>query len=232
MREKWILVGCVVCFILAGCASGSHFGVPNQTWWTPPDFEQTEVAIASAEKSAGAKYCPEKITKAKALGKEAAETYWKCNSNQALALLADARKEAKDAESCQPPKAAAPAAPAAAAPAPAKQAISFHSVYFGSNQSSLTPEAKAELDRAAKIMQDNPGVVVELQGNADSVGSVAYNKALAEKRAKAVSDYLKSKGINPNRLKTLSLGKSKPTASNATEAGRSQNRRVDLVIVK
>ena len=149
-----------------------------------------------------------------------------------MALLADARKEAKDAESCQPPKAAAPAAPAAAAPAPAKQAISFHPVYFGSNQSSLTPEAKAELDRAAKIMQDNPGVVVELQGNTDSVGSDAYNKALAEKRANAVSDYLKSKGINPNRLKTLSLGKSKPTASNATEAGRSQNRRVDLVIVK
>ena len=232
MREKWILVGCVVCFILAGCASGSHFGVPNQTCWTPPDFEQTEAAIASAEKSAGAKYCPEKITKAKALGKQAAETYWQCNSNQALALLADARKEAKDAESCQPPKAAAPAAPAAAAPAPAKQAISFHSVYFGSNQSSLTPEAKAELDRAAKIMQDNPGVVVELQGNTDSTGSPAYNQALAEKRAKAVSDYLKSKGINPNRLKTLSLGKSKPTASNATEAGRSQNRRVDLVIVK
>jgi len=232
MKGKWVLVGCVVCFILAGCATGSHFGVPDQTCWTPPEFGQTEAAIATAEKSAGAKYCPEKITKAKALGKQAAETYWKCNTNEAMALLADARKEAKDAESCQPPKAAAPAAPAAAAPAPAKQAISFHSVYFGSNQSSLTPEAKAELDRAAKIMQDNPGVVVELQGNTDSVGSVAYNMALAEKRANAVSDYLKSKGINPNRLKTLSLGKSKPTASNATEAGRSQNRRVDLVIVK
>ena len=83
-----------------------------------------------------------------------------------------------------------------------------------------------------KILQDNPDAVIELQGSTDSVGSDAYNKALGERRAKAVFDYLKSKGINPNRLKTVSLGESKPVASNATDAGRAQNRRVDLVIVK
>ena len=81
-------------------------------------------------------------------------------------------------------------------------------------------------------MQDNPDAVIELQGNTDSVGSDAYNKALGERRAKAVFDYLKSKGINPNRLKMVSFGESKPVASNATDAGRAQNRRVDLVVVK
>ena len=74
--------------------------------------------------------------------------------------------------------------------------------------------------------------VLELQGSTDSVGSDAYNQALGERRAKAVFDYLKSKGINPNRLKMVSFGESKPVASNATDAGRAQNRRVDLVIVK
>jgi outer membrane protein OmpA-like peptidoglycan-associated protein len=232
MRKELILLGCVLCFVMVGCAPATHFGVPNRATWAPVEFDQTEAAIANAQKSEGAKYCPEKITKANELGKKAAEIYWACNTIEAMALLAQARDLAKEAESCKPAAKVTPPAPAAPAPSPARQPISFHSVYFGSDKSSLTAEARAELDRAAKIMQDNPDVVVELQGSTDSRASDAYNKALAEKRAKAVSDYLKSKGINPNRLKTLSLGESKPVASNATAAGRGQNRRVDLVIVK
>ena len=91
---------------------------------------------------------------------------------------------------------------------------------------------KAELDRAAKIMQDDPDVVLELQGNTDSVGTDAYNKALGERRAAAVFDYLESKGVSPNRLKKVSFGEGKPIASNMTAAGRAQNRRVDIVILK
>jgi len=81
-------------------------------------------------------------------------------------------------------------------------------------------------------MKDNPGVVLELQGNTDSVGSDAYNMALGKRRADAVFNYLKSKGIEASRLKEASFGEGKPVASNATDAGRAQNRRVDLVIVK
>ncbi|MFH1125280.1 MAG: OmpA family protein [Pseudomonadota bacterium] len=105
-------------------------------------------------------------------------------------------------------------------------------MHFDFDKSNLKPEAKAKLDRAAKIMQDNSEVVIELQGNTDSVGTDAYNKALGKRRADAVFDYLKSKGINPNRLKEVSFGESKPVASNATDAGRAQNRRVELVILK
>ena len=234
MRGKLILLGCVVCFIMVGCAPTTHFGVPNRATWAPGEFDQTEAAIASAERSEGAKYCPEKIAKAKELGKKAAETYWRCNTNEAMALLAEARNLAKEAESCRAPARVtpAPAAPPAPAPPPAKQPISFHSGHFEFDKSTLTPETKAELDRAAKILQDNPDAMLELQGNTDSVGTDAYNKALGERRAKAVFDYLKSKGINPNRLKMVSFGESKPVATNATDAGRAQNRRVDLVIVK
>ena len=103
---------------------------------------------------------------------------------------------------------------------------------FGFDKSDLTPETKAELDRVAKIMQDSPDVVLELQGNTDSVGTDAYNQKLGNRRAKAVFDYLKAKGVNPNRLKEVSFGEGKPVATNATDAGRAQNRRVDLVILK
>lgn len=240
MKEKLILLvlGCAVLFIMAGCAPTSHFGVPNQTITTPAAFGETEAAIASAERSQGAKYCPEKIARAKELGKKAAETHWACRSAEAMVLLAEARKLAKEAESCQPPATVTPTPPpsppppSAPPPPPARQPISFHSIHFDFDKSNLKPEAKVELDRAVNIIQNNPGVVIQLQGNTDSVGTPAYNQALGNRRAKAVFNYLKSKGINPNLLNEVSFGETKPVATNATDAGRAQNRRVDFVILK
>jgi len=242
MRWKLILAGCLLFFVMAGCAPTSHFGVRDEAAMVPAEFGQTEAVIASAERSEGSKYCPEKIARAKVLGNDAAKIYWACRTKEAMALLAEARKLAKEAESCQPPARVTPPAPAPAptpapqpAPppaAPARQPVSFHSVYFDFDKSNLKPEARAELDRAAKTMQENPDVVLELQGNTDYVGTDVYNKALGDRRARAVFDYLKSKGINPNRLREVSFGESKPVATNATDAGRAQNRRVDLVILK
>lgn len=238
MRTKLIWVVCGVFLVMVGCATKSHFGVPDKSLVPPCDFDQTEAAIASAEKSPAAKYCPDKIALAKQKGKRAAEVYWACHTNEAMGLLAEARKLAKDAESCQAPAKAtpppAPAAPAPAAPPAAvvRQPISFHSVYFDFDKSNLKPKAKAELDRAAKIMLDHPDVVLELQGNTDAIGTDAYNKSLGERRAKAVFSYLKSKGIQPCRLKAVSFGKSKPVATNKTATGRAENRRVDMVILK
>ena len=105
-------------------------------------------------------------------------------------------------------------------------------MYFDFDKSTLKPEAVAELDRAAKIMLDNPDVTLELQGNCDSVGTDSYNMKLGQRRANAVLDYLKSKGVAANRLKTMSFGNSKPRDSNKTAEGRTENRRVDLIIVK
>jgi outer membrane protein OmpA-like peptidoglycan-associated protein len=179
MRWKLILLGFVLLFVMVGCGPQSYFGVRNKAIIVPAEFKQTEAAIASSEKSAGAKYCPEKITKANAMGKQAAEIYWACRTAEAMSLLAQARDLAKEAESCQPPPPPPPPPPPAKVipppppppPPAARESISFHSVLFEYNKSTLTPEARAELDRAAKIMQDNPDVVLELQGNTDNVGS-------------------------------------------------------------
>ena len=235
MRGKLILLGLVLLFVLVGCAPKTHFGVRDKAIWVPAEFEQTEAAIASAERSEGAKYCPEKIARAKELGKQAAEIYWICRTAEAMGLLDQARGLAKEAESCRPAAAVTPPPPPpqALAPAPAaKQPISFHSVNFDFDKSNLKPEATVELDRAVKIMQDNPDVVLELQGNTDNVGTDAYNQALGKRRADVVFNYMKAKGINPDRLKEVSFGEGKPVATNTTDAGRAQNRRVDLVIIK
>jgi outer membrane protein OmpA-like peptidoglycan-associated protein len=103
MRNKLILLGSFLLFVMVGCASSSHFGVPDKAMGVPDEFGQTEAAIASAENSEGAKYCPEKIARAKALAKEGVETYWACRTAEAMRLLADARQLAKEAEGCQPP---------------------------------------------------------------------------------------------------------------------------------
>jgi outer membrane protein OmpA-like peptidoglycan-associated protein len=260
MKKSFFLLMVMIMFLFLGTSCTTyHFGVADRAVGVPAEFDQTEAAIAQAEQSQGAKYCPDKIARAKELAKKGAETYWACRTDEAMGLFADARRIAKEAEGCQPtppppaPKPVTPAPPPAPKPVPPppppppkpappqpppppppapKQPISFHSVYFDFDKSTLKPEAVAELDRAAKIMLDNPDVTLELQGNTDSVGTDSYNMKLGERRAKAVFDYLKSKGVAANRLKAMSFGESKPEASNKTAEGRTENRRVDLIIVK
>jgi len=103
--------------LLGTSCTMKHFGVTYRAILPPSDFDRTEAAITQAEKSEGAKYCPEKIAQAKELGKKAIETYLACRTEEALKILAEARKLAKEAEGCQPPP-PTPVAPAPPRPAP------------------------------------------------------------------------------------------------------------------
>jgi len=229
------LVG-VLLLLTFGCAPGTHFGVPDKAAMVPPDFDQTAAAIASAEKSAGAAYCPDKIARAKELAKKGVETYWACRTVEGLGMLADARKLAKEAESCQPPAKAAPPPPAAAPPPkpapPAPAQVSLKWVYFDTNKATLTPKATATLDETVKFMKENPAASLELTGHTDAKGSDALNQKLSEQRVKAVQQYLVSKGVPAGRLKVMSFGKSQPVADNKTEQGRASNRRVEIKMIK
>jgi len=95
MSKKLISILFILVLGMTGCA-GTHFGVTDKALILPPDVAQTEDAIAKSEKSTGAKYCPDKIAKAKALAKEAMEVYWSCQTTKAMGMLADARKIAKE----------------------------------------------------------------------------------------------------------------------------------------
>ncbi|MSQ99615.1 MAG: hypothetical protein EXR85_10040 [Xanthomonadales bacterium] len=109
--------------------------------------------------------------------------------------------------------------------------ISLEGVHFGFNEATLTPEAKAILDKAAGLLKTNERVVVEVAGHTDSVGSEEYNQALSERRANSVKDYLESQGITATRLSARGYGKAQPVASNDTDAGRALNRRVELIVL-
>ncbi len=131
---------------------------------------------------------------------------------------------------CDPEKAPPPPPPVPApAPAALKPIVTLHGPQFDFDKATLKPAGKVLVDQAAKVMKDQPSLHVSVEGHTDSIGSEAYNQKLSERRAAAVRDYLASQGIDAARIKTRGFGKSKPVASNDTEAGRAENRRVDVL---
>ena len=110
--------------------------------------------------------------------------------------------------------------------------IVLKNIFFEFNKTTLLPESFAELDKIASFVQDNNIHLVEIAGHTDIEGSEAYNQKLSEGRAKSVVDYLKKKGIPPERMIAAGYGKSKPIDSNFTEPGRAQNRRVEFTLLK
>lgn len=103
-------------------------------------------------------------------------------------------------------------------------------VNFEFDSAQLKPSAKATLDQAVRVLRDNPGVSVAIEGHTDSTGPDAYNQGLSERRARSVRDYLVANGISAGSLRVVGKGESSPVASNDNAAGRAQNRRVDLVV--
>jgi outer membrane protein OmpA-like peptidoglycan-associated protein len=110
-----------------------------------------------------------------------------------------------------------------------KEKLALRGVRFDYNLAALRPEDEPLLDEAADTLQAHPTVAVYVDGYCDGVGKEAYNQKLSERRAQAVVDYLESKGIDSARLIPRGFGSAKPVASNATDDGRAQNRRVELI---
>lgn len=238
---------------LAGCGKNAYFGVRNKALEAPKEFAETEAVIDKAERSPGAQYAPEKIAEARDLGKKAVETYWGCRTKEAMAMLAEARGLARQTELAKAPPKPAPAlvavappkpkpAPAKVAPAPApkpvavppkpKKIIVLQEASFAFDSAELTPETRVLLDEQAAILEKERDVKVEIVGHSDSIGPEEYNQGLSERRAKAVEEYLISKGISSDRLKAVGYGQSNPIATNWTKEGRAANRRVELKVLE
>ncbi|MEO8602306.1 MAG: OmpA family protein [bacterium] len=126
-----------------------------------------------------------------------------------------------------PPPLVAEAAPVAP---PISKRIVLRGVNFDFNSAALRADSLPVLDQGAALLEENRGVDVVVEGYTDGVGSDAYNQALSVKRAEAVYRYLVNQGVDPERLHVEGFGKTHPIASNDTEVGRAQNRRVELKV--
>jgi len=103
-------------------------------------------------------------------------------------------------------------------------------VLFETGKFTLRPTARESLAKVAGILLAYPDLRLEVDGHTDSVGSDDYNQQLSEKRAGSVRDYLVRQGIPVASVTVMGFGKTQPIASNATPAGRQQNRRVEVVV--
>lgn len=114
-----------------------------------------------------------------------------------------------------------------------EEAMTDDILKFRPDSNSLGKEAMAALDDfATRLKSENKNVFIEIQGHTDSRGEAALNLRLGEARAEAVRRYLNMKGGIPlHRMATISYGETEPVASNMNRAGRSQNRRVVLVVL-
>jgi outer membrane protein OmpA-like peptidoglycan-associated protein len=148
-----------------------------------------------------------------------------------------------------------PAAEAAAAPVPAAVAVAAPAtcptcpaivvdkvvirpdklevkdkIQFLMDQAVLDTTSHSVLDQVAKVLRDNQGFKVQLEGHASSEGGEVRNQELSQQRAQAVLDYLADRGVARDRLLATGFSSSRPIESNVTEAGREANRRVDFVV--
>jgi len=103
-------------------------------------------------------------------------------------------------------------------------------VLFGFDRSDLGTNAATNLDKLINVLNKYPDTDIKVLGHTDNKGTDAYNLALSERRANSVSGYLRNHGINSGRISTKGMGENDPIASNDTEDGRAQNRRVEFVI--
>jgi outer membrane protein OmpA-like peptidoglycan-associated protein len=113
---------------------------------------------------------------------------------------------------------------------PPVRTYTFEDVYFDFDRYSLRPEATRVLDEAIGAMRENPTLRIEVEGHTCNIGTAEYNLALGDRRANAVKDYLVSRGITADRLRTISYGEERPKYDNSREETRRLNRRAALTL--
>lgn len=104
-------------------------------------------------------------------------------------------------------------------------------ITFAFDRFDVQPQFRPTLDRIGEILRDYPQTMIDIYGHTDSVGSDSYNQTLSENRARAVADYLATRGVQRVRTATLGYGETQPIADNGSESGRAANRRVEIRIV-
>lgn len=112
------------------------------------------------------------------------------------------------------------------------QAITLEGIVFETAKADIKPESEVILMKAYNTLKFNPELEVQIQGHTDNKGKKAYNERLSQQRAESVKAWLVAKGIDGARITTKGFGMEKPIATNDTEEGRQQNRRIDFVRTK
>jgi peptidoglycan-associated lipoprotein len=110
--------------------------------------------------------------------------------------------------------------------------VKLPTIYFAYDQDRIGSSERTKLEKVAEYLQKNPGVCVIIEGHCDERGSEEYNRALGERRAIAIKDYLAQLGIPDTRMKTISYGEERPAVEGSTISVFAKNRRGELIAAK
>lgn len=111
------------------------------------------------------------------------------------------------------------------------EVFTLRNIFFESGSAELLPESETELGKLLKLLTENTGMRISINGHTDNVGSVTDNQKLSEARAAAVRSYLETNGIDGKRMESRGFGESRPVGDNETEAGRALNRRTEIEVL-
>ncbi|AQX06289.1 hypothetical protein BAX94_05355 [Elizabethkingia meningoseptica] len=111
-----------------------------------------------------------------------------------------------------------------------KVILNENTINFNFDSATLTPTAKANLDKLIPVFKNNPDTNINVYGHTDAKGTDSYNLGLSERRANSVISYFVANGLDRSRFIAKGMGKAEPIATNDTDAGRAQNRRVEFAI--
>ncbi len=109
--------------------------------------------------------------------------------------------------------------------------VRLNNIFFETGKWDLQPDSRPELDRVVTLLNSNPSMRIEIAGHTDNVGSAADNVILSRNRAASVREYLVEQGIKPSRLVSKGYGETKPVATNDSDDGRQENRRVEFKVM-
>lgn len=244
MRARWGIITVLIALtVLPGCEYGRRF--VRKPWGKGTYIPAVVCAALGAGAGVGiqearrgtstATVCSSPSGPCQSSSKKDDAEYWKgavVGAPIGAAVCALLGHAIFDREVTAPPPPAPPPPPTPQPlPPPSGKRIVLRGVHFDFNKSDIRADSRPILNEAAEILKENPDVRISVEGHTDAIGSDEYNKQLSLRRAEAVFRYLVNHGIPPERMEVIGYGKRRPVASNDTESGRAQNRRVELRVM-
>ena len=113
-----------------------------------------------------------------------------------------------------------------------EEAINSYRIYFDYDRSDLNAEAQSTLKKIAGVLQSNPSYSLDVSGHCDERGTIEYNLALGERRARAGKKFLITLGISGDRISTISYGEERPVDPQSSESAWAKNRRNEFMLIK
>lgn len=205
MRRRHILVGITTCFFAAGVLPAGYVKAESAT-------SAEAYAAAAKEQATLARQNAKRAAQAAAVAEQQAA---RADQRSTSARRAELERELAELKARETEH---------------DLVLTLGDVLFAPNQSEPTTAAVRKLYPLVTILKDQPQRSIRIDGYTDSSGTESYNLDLSQRRADAVRDFLIENGISPRRITARGYGEGDPVASNATLAGRRENRRVEVIV--